>query len=641
MATSDLSRVSLSSSTASVPSSSLFARSQAAPFVLQAYSSWWDPAPTSADCPREGDSQALTERKDDDEAGKHSAGSADCSAPTEIERRRRLARLRRDFDSASFWVVDSCGPAASRSSACSSSSLFPACTSRSSPEQSGDANAEETRGGRHHTGASKPAGADRGESESGVAETVQGSDGDVGGRDSGGEDVLPPLFRLLLKHSCNLTLVGKRLCASDLLLRPLAVVHAPASEQKRNADAQQAPEEGNLTGGRQKPRPDEGGRDLARWQQLLVAEQSTGKSAKGEEGPTEGFARSSVPALASPSEYGSSLYLRHITLNIPASSPLASPGAFTSGEREEAPSAAPREGAQREASEKETSLSVEAIQKAPGVPALGPVFSYGLLLVQLEALPEKVRAEVLRAATPFGRLLEDNGVCRRVCVEAKLHIHMSRSFFDVEPRGHVVEAEAKRQDANGGELVARSHETPRREGCICVFVPPANNAPGREDQTCTFGRWSLMLCNNRPAARVLEILNASLLLRAAVRARRLDKERETRAEPRTGADAGERGTPACSRNASRPHSKISLAEEEAVLAHLNQVCLCSAQDCPVHREWLEIPSVWGPPAGFSAADSRCAATAKQAGQHETTQADTTETCFNCNSALCVEMFRRD
>eukprot|EP00920_Eleutheroschizon_duboscqi_P026054 GHVT01064514.1.p1 GENE.GHVT01064514.1~~GHVT01064514.1.p1 ORF type:complete len:488 (+),score=66.20 GHVT01064514.1:277-1740(+) len=63
---------------------------------------------------------------------------------------------------------------------------------------------------------------------------------------------------------------------------------------------------------------------------------------------------------------------------------------------------------------------------------------FGILAVKLSAFRPIVRRTITEAAVPFGRLLEDFGVSRRVDMKGLWHVHVKRSFFfrPATPRKH-------------------------------------------------------------------------------------------------------------------------------------------------------------------------------------------------------------
>ncbi|CBZ52135.1 conserved hypothetical protein [Neospora caninum Liverpool] len=645
---------------------SLFARSQARPFVLPSSYSWWG----EVDASREAGAEPTPEKhaafvNDDSEKAKSSEGNnpreeTRCTDTPDgvpevgqAAELRRLNLLRSHFATASFWEIDTAERM--RQGLCSWSS--------------GSAKNAEFSEGNYNGGPSSeteemPAADFRREARlHGVSGVRDGDSESLASTGSGirpfgfaQDEILCPVFRLILNHRCNLTLVGKRLCASDLLLRPLAVVHSPSGAQTSDAtEPKDRPERKKETG-------KEGRNGMGNWLQLLAPQRSPTRAADGdrncgrhssEDGADSSTASScwetAAPSSASPGGDGDSLYLRHITLNVLASSAVAS---RASPARSKSACCQVTDGASSSTSEgtdgshpgstslatSEARTSVQSASRTSKTEetAWGPALSYGLLLVRLEALPEEVRAAVLQASRPFGRLLEDHGVIREVLVDKKLHIHIRRSFFDIGD-------DAECQDGaigEGGDREKPCVHPKAPAGCTCVSVLPPESERGRcnEQISCTFGRWSLMLCNGKPAARVLEILNASLLLRAAA----LDHRHEKAAGNRESkAPAGSVEPDSAATGSASDAGPFLSEEEEAVLEHLSRVCLCSAQECPIHKPWLDIPSLWGPPTGFSPAHSRSARKEGKARTCENSATCGTESCFNCGSALCVEMFQRE
>ncbi|EPR56579.1 hypothetical protein TGDOM2_244690 [Toxoplasma gondii GAB2-2007-GAL-DOM2] len=617
----------------SAAASSCVARSRANPFFLPSSYSWWGEAEASTET-SSGNSPAERDAFASGTAAEatSSCGAASCAGVDESEEGRRLTWLKSQFAAASFWAIDD-GEAATPGRS------LPSHEMREAPPHAA------AKGGASHPASAESVDAAACEASAGssdlgdgsrAAEVLAASSGDIDAAacpDTRQDEILCPVFRLMLKHRCNLTLVGRRLCDSDLLLRTLAVVHGPADGAARESSAGTDCPAGKKrkTDLQERLHRDED------WRQVLALD------GEGEAGTADGAG----------SSRGDSLYLRHITLHVSPCSALARSAAAASAPREA--SSLPSSG------EPESSRALQTVREEPeSLPrtpssrsdtggAIGPAFSYGLLLVRLQALPEKVRAAVVEAGKPFGRLLEDHKVVREVMVEKKLHVHLRQSFFANAPPALARERPA---GSDGDSETRDSRDTPAPQPlpeCTCLPVTAAHG-PSKDALTCTFGRWSVVLCNGKRAARVLEIVNSSLLLRAAALAREKSGERTaagrpTEREPGSPTAAslpaplGESLQAVKQTGAERQAQALS-EEAEAALKHLSQVCLCSAQDCPVHKHLVDIPSVWGPPGGF--ATTRGAGTEKKAGaparQPESSEA---ERCFNCGSALCVEMFQRE
>lgn len=601
---------------------SLFALSQARPFSLDAFSSLLASEEGPQPAAKEGDKPQTTAQEN---AEPQTAAPISCAS--------RCARIRRDFEAASFWAIDA-APAGER---------------RMREEigrdgKQGEEGSTDSEKGKQSVASPPPPVEGSGGTLTAPGEAARLTG--AGDQESTGplaREVLCPLFRLALKHSCNLTLVGKRLCGADLLLRPLAVVHSPARAEASADGAKR----------RKKDSGAESALDARLWRLLGAPDgKAGGAGAQGEaengqdggDGPSSNGeekeeAKQSAPA---PPPRAGPLYLRHITLNLPASSPLAL-DACRCAAAEPAADGEKGNGGDATANAHEVKMpgrsSSGSSSKSSSLP-WGPEFSYGLLLVRLEALPPEVREAVFRASTPFGRLLEENAVHRQVCVDEKLHIHIAKSFFEVEG-GALAAAAAEEEEApaaagNEGGGCGRMELPP---GCTCVpLSPPGPHKAGEKPQEvmCTFGRWMLVVCNDQPTARGLEIVNAALLLRAAALARQVAPKSDSGSKS-SNTQSAEHTSPEAS--GSPPSGQRLQPAEQAALEHLGRVCLCSAQECPVHRQWLDVPAAWGPPDGFSSLSARNEQPLVK-GENVGDEASAAKgtPCFNCCSLLCVEGF---
>ncbi|PHJ17561.1 hypothetical protein CSUI_008610 [Cystoisospora suis] len=703
------------SSDSSVPSLSsfdAFRRSQAEPFKLPLFSAWWGDARHSSGqsgyFPERNYGTLNSEGRGDDETEVERRGHT-----PETERQRDgikacvLPRLEQQFRTASFWVIDGRRDAKNKRVA-SERSVY------SAPSCPPDCEVSVGEGGTH--------------------------------------EVLPPVFRLPLRYSCNLTLVGKRLCGSDLLLRPLAVVHTPhqalgASELigvgekhvRGNAEKKGSTEEKTK---RSPDRPEHGTAETLPWEKARAG--ARGHTSEGV--PTaKGSSGNGLPFLSR--DTGSSitgLYLRHITLNTPASSGLA----LSFGNRctsARTVSWRARDSADAVAGGDTLSPSSGTAYFSPVsadipiglVQPWGPAFSYGLLLVQLAALPESVRDDVLRATKPFGAILEERGINRRVCIDNLLHIHITRDFFgddaQLQKMGQspaaregqatdVGPCDPSRRELEATDTNRRNKQScVRAKGCTCVFLGSSRN--GETAHFCTFGRWSTVTCDDTPAARVLEILNARLIIHAASALHSFqDRGRSSVPGRRSGDQSPGKGNRLHDAHSNKTSQEVykhspgsvirsederdqqQFSEEDTLLGgkvqpngcpdseeakdpveYLSRVCLCSAQECPVHGHWLQIPPEWAPPLrrhyiaeiacqpassgkeedarlrflrtrkSEAVGKSRDAAQGKSMEERGETAGKLThaasgvgevccsvsERCFNCGSELCVENFPVD
>lgn len=701
----------------SVPSmsSQTLRRSQARPFKLPFFSTWWQDARQVSAQPahslQTSRENLVSEERED---AKVNEGRREETEFSPGQKQCVLSRLGQQFASASFWAID--GHCVVERARRASGSSITVASSRSS------------------------------DSDTVLSEEEK--------------EVLPPIFRLPLKYSCNLTLVGKRLCNSDLLLRPLAVVHTPhqalCTSELFGPDDEQKHETkvmSRVANEEEVTRCDQGRRDHQDAPPHLRDDAGSHVYKHGRGGiSSENDSSVSCPPRPFTVSPRGGLYLRHITLNTPASSwldlsfkkggrtarivgcrPCDSAGIATGGvpaaERASSSTVVP------------SSSPGAANFSAPSDQAWGPAFSYGLLLVQLPALPESVRDDVLKAAKPFGAILEDNGVRRRVCIDRLLHIHISSDFFEDDDgqlqksqQDRPTRAEGRTDNARNNQPRRNSsaskatdvgknsnHDCVRPKGCTCVYLESA----GGKTDLCTFGRWSLIRCDDTPAARVLEILNSPLILHAASAldsrqtsegscvpgSRCVDSQHEEGSNPHevyrskarkqaSGASEGgihgkieedrqevgkdqspSGGGKLCSRRwLDNEHSKYP-AE------HLRRVCLCSAQECPLHAQWLQIPIEWAPPlpepclavkecrlAGSEQKDGggrsavpyyRGFTAVKESGVNMSVQGENKDGegtagifrgdtqgyggescsgprgCFNCGSELCVENFSQD
>ncbi|OEH75889.1 hypothetical protein cyc_08906 [Cyclospora cayetanensis] len=125
-------------------------------------------------------------------------------------------------------------------------------------------------------------------------------------------------------------------------------------------------------------------------------------------------------------------------------------------------------------------------------------FSYGFLVAHLSAFPPQVRQLVLSETLPFGRILDVCGIKRFVETDWHLHIHLGDAFFSPQDEPGRGAVESSNITDSEGKFKEETVE------CRCTKAPHGSR--------CTYGRLMTVWCDGQPGARVVEILNPTVVL---------------------------------------------------------------------------------------------------------------------------------
>lgn len=102
--------------------------------------------------------------------------------------------------------------------------------------------------------------------------------------------------------------------------------------------------------------------------------------------------------------------------------------------------------------------------------------SFGLIRIDLKSMKPEVRKDIVEAKIPFGRILENRKIKRKVILDQLWHVHLPPCFF---------------QDEDDSSVVP-------------TLEPSSEKAAGH---ICTIGRTIRMICDKTPSVLVLEIIN--------------------------------------------------------------------------------------------------------------------------------------
>ncbi|XP_026190342.1 uncharacterized protein LOC34624482 [Cyclospora cayetanensis] len=199
-------------------------------------------------------------------------------------------------------------------------------------------------------------------------------------------------------------------------------------------------------------------------------------------------------------------------------------------------------------------------------------FSYGFLVAHLSAFPPQVRQLVLSETLPFGRILDVCGIKRFVETDWHLHIHLGDAFFSPQDEPGRGAVESSNITDSEGKFKEETVE------CRCTKAPHGSR--------CTYGRLMTVWCDGQPGARVVEILNPTVVLTTLLAAE---------AERKAGVVEKFRDHAlVCPGNGSHsvsisPRNPWRTAEERFhfLAAH----CLHSVFQCPIHRGVLPKPHI--------------------------------------------------
>ncbi|KAL8443658.1 hypothetical protein Emed_006676 [Eimeria media] len=187
-------------------------------------------------------------------------------------------------------------------------------------------------------------------------------------------------------------------------------------------------------------------------------------------------------------------------------------------------------------------------------------FSYGFLSTFLNALPDKARKLVLSETLPFGYILDHCGIRRAVEVDKQLHIHIDDGFFNEQSTSPRMNNDFTDRVTSREIIPNNVMSSTSLEGeCLCRML--------REGERCTFGRLTTVFCDDKPAARVVEILNNKVVLCALSLAER---------------EAMNLNSLACCLNDKAVEERVAL---------LTGRCMLSVAKCPVHSHLLPKPHV--------------------------------------------------